>query len=175
MANPIALESRAPDCTLILSGYLAANASGVLKKFTLNSKNQVAYIGNGKNPIAVEFQECKSLEVGLPSTPLKPGRIYVPSKKKCIAITNQANAVGPYYTTLASCNTQFPQRWVVDTANKNAIYWSGSSDEEGTVLQGGCGLLGYKSKNKGVPVITHSNRQITVECKGTPFRLAKIK
>lgn len=50
---------------------------------------------------------------------------------------------------------------------------SGDSDEEGTILQGGCGLLGYKSHSKGAPTITHSNFQITVECGGTPFRLAK--
>lgn len=51
------------------------------------------------------------------------GRVFVPSKNKCIAITNQANAVGPYYTTLADCNTEYPQRWVVDLNNNNALRW----------------------------------------------------
>ncbi|KIM84460.1 hypothetical protein PILCRDRAFT_818024 [Piloderma croceum F 1598] len=174
MANPVAIADRAtPDCSTIFSGYLAANASGAFKSFALNSKGQVAYIGDAKNPMKVEFQECQSLEVGEPHDTQKSGRIYVPSKNKCIAITNQQNAVGPYYTSLDTCNTEYPQRWVLNTANNNAIYWSGDSDEEGTILQGGCGLLGYKSHNRGVPVITHSNNQITVECKGTPFRLAK--
>jgi len=172
LANPIALESRAtPDCATILSGFLAANEAGILKTFTLSSKNQVSYLGNGKNPLAVEFQECQSLEVGVPHDTQKSGRILVTSQNKCIAITNQANAVGPYYTTLATCDTAFHERWVVDTANNNAIRWSGESDEEGTILQGGCGLLGYKSNN-GVPIITHSNHQITLECSSSsPFYL----
>lgn len=51
------------------------------------------------------------------------GRLYVPSKKQCIAITNQENKVGPYYTTLKTCDTAYHERWVVDTSKSNAIYW----------------------------------------------------
>ncbi|KAF7984556.1 hypothetical protein HWV62_13757 [Athelia sp. TMB] len=122
-------------------------------------------------------QECQSLESGEPHDTQKSGVLYVPSKGKCVSITNQSNPKGPYYTTLTTCGKAYAiayaQRWVIDEANSNAIRWSGNSDEEGTILQGGCGLLGYKSHSKGVPTITHSNSQITVECGGTPFRLAK--
>ncbi|KAF8067670.1 hypothetical protein FPV67DRAFT_1145758 [Lyophyllum atratum] len=166
-----AITLRDVDCSPIASGILAANATGVYKAFTLNVKNQVAYLGNGQNPLHVEFQECQSLEVGLPHDIVKAGRVYVPSKSKCIGITNQPAETGPYYTTLVDCNTDYPQRWSLDTGNHNALRWSGKSDEEGTVLQGGCGLLGYKSHSKGVPTITHSNNQITVECSGTAFRM----
>jgi len=175
VANPIMPRA---DCTTTFSGILAANSSGVFKSFTLNSKNQVAYIGDAKNPLHVEFQECQSLESGEPHDVAKSGILYVPSKGKCISITNQPNAAGPYYTNLTTCNTNYPSRWVVRTDNTNALYWVGNSDEEGTILQGGCGELGYKSHNRGEPVITHSNSQITIECNsggkvGTPFRFAK--
>jgi hypothetical protein len=50
---------------------------------------------------------------------------------------------------------------------------AGDSDEEGTILQGGCGLLGYKSDGNGVPIHTGSDNQITVECDEiTPFGIA---
>lgn len=169
VAKPVAL--RDTDCSPIASGILAANATGVYKAFTLNLKNQVAYFGDGQNPLRVEFQECQSLEVGLPHDIVKAGRVYVPSKSKCIGITNQQAPTGPYYTTLVDCGTNYPQRWALDTGNNNALRWAGESDEEGTILQGGCGLLGYKSHNKGVPTITHSNNQITIECTGTAFRM----
>ncbi|KAF5380168.1 hypothetical protein D9615_006105 [Tricholomella constricta] len=168
-ANPIV--ARDIDCSTIASGILAANATGVYKAFTLNSKNQVAYLGDGQNPLRVEFQECQSLEVGLPHDIVKAGRVFVPLRSKCIAITNQEAEIGPYYTTLANCGTDYPQRWSLDTGNNNALRWGGKSDEEGTILQGGCGLLGYKSHNKGVPTITHSGNQITIECTGTAFRM----
>lgn len=47
----------------------------------------------------------------------------MPSHNKCIAITNQPNPTGPYYTTLATCGTDYPQRWVVRTDMNNALYW----------------------------------------------------
>ncbi|KAF7979851.1 hypothetical protein HWV62_40603 [Athelia sp. TMB] len=164
-ANPV--QTRDADCTTIASGYLAANATGVFKTFYLNAENQVAYLGDGKNPLAVDFKECQSLEVNEPVTSQKSGVIYVPSHDKCISITNQPNAAGPYYTNLTTCGGAFdigyPQRWVLDEDSSNAIRWSGESDEEGSILQGGCGLLGYASHSKGVPTITHSNSQITIE------------
>jgi len=172
-ANPIATKARAADCTTTFTGILAANVEGVYKSLTLNAKNQVAYHGDAKNPLKIEFQECQSLEVGEPHDTAKSGRIFVPSHNKCIAITNQPKPTGPYYTTLATCGTDYPQRWDVRTDMNNALYWSGESDEEGTILQGGCGLLGYKSHDHGVPVNTHSNKQITVECGGPPFRIVK--
>ncbi|KAF9458087.1 hypothetical protein BDZ94DRAFT_1201723 [Collybia nuda] len=171
LANPT--TRRIEPCTTTFTGIFAANHQGVRKSFTLNMQNQVAYIGDARNPLHVEFQHCPILEVGLPHETTQSGRVFVPSKNKCIAITNQANVVGPYYTTLANCSTDYPQRWVVELNNNNALKWAGSSDEEGTILQGGCGLLGYKSHNGGEPVNTHSNKQITIECNGTPFRFAQ--
>ncbi|KZP05129.1 hypothetical protein FIBSPDRAFT_766336, partial [Athelia psychrophila] len=142
------------------------------KTFTENAENQVAYLGDGKNPIQVNFQECQSLESGEPAGSSKPGVIYVPSHAMCISITNQENTAGPYYTNLTACDaSDYAQRWVIDEANSNAIRWAGDSDEEGTILQGGCGLLGYTSHGTGVPTITHSNSQITIVCGGTPLRL----
>ncbi|KZP04107.1 hypothetical protein FIBSPDRAFT_712046, partial [Athelia psychrophila] len=110
-----------------------------LKTFTENTENQVAYLGDGKNPIQVDFQECESLESGEPVNSGKSGVIYVPSYTKCISITNQEDAAGPYY--LDDCAARdYAQRWNLDKANSNAICWAGDSDEEGTILQGGCGL-----------------------------------
>ncbi|GLB39245.1 hypothetical protein LshimejAT787_0604070 [Lyophyllum shimeji] len=169
VAKPVTI--RDTDCSPIASGIFAANAAGVYKAFTLNVKDQVAYLGDGQNPLHVEFQECQSLEVGEPHDIAKTGRVYVPSQSKCIGITNQQAPTGPYYTTLVDCGTDYPQRWVLDTGDNNAVRWSGESDEEGTILQGGCGLLGYKSYSNGVPTITHSNHQITIECNGSAFRI----
>ncbi|KZP14032.1 hypothetical protein FIBSPDRAFT_896872 [Athelia psychrophila] len=172
-ADPVAMSPRA-DCSTIFSGYLAANATGnVLKTFTENAENQVAYLGDGKNPIQVDFQECESLESGEPVNSGKSGVIYVPLYAKCISITNQENAAGPYYTSLADCAARdYAQRWNLDEANSNVIRWAGDSDEEGTILQGGCGLLGYASDDTGVPTITDSNSQINIVCGGTPLRLS---
>lgn len=52
-------------------------------------------------------QECQSLESGEPHDVEKSGVLYVPSHDKCISITNQANAVGPYYTTLTTCGAAY--------------------------------------------------------------------
>jgi len=173
MAKSIAIAYRDADCTAISSGTLSANISGGLHPFMLNTNDQVSYTGSTSMPLSVQFQECQSLEVGLPHDTSKSGRIYVPSHDKCIAITNQPNAVGPYYTALATCNTEYPQRWVLRTDMNNIIFWSGDSDEEGTILQGGCGLLGYRSDSNGVPIHTLSNNQITIECDNdTPFAIA---
>lgn len=78
-ANPIATtKARAADCTTTFTGILAANVegkfcfpvylhklarykcanfiTGVYKSLTLNAKNQVAYHGDAKNPLKIEFQ-----------------------------------------------------------------------------------------------------------------------
>lgn len=118
------------------------------------------------------------------------GRIYVPSQAKCIAITNQEDDTGPYSTTLASCNTDYPQRWLVRELESNAVYWvglehmhpsrqqpsdipiqSGESDEEGSMAQGGCGLLTYESAGDGTPT-THGDSEVSVVCGGTPFKIS---
>ena len=72
-------------------------------------------------------QECQSLESGEPHDTQKSGVLYVPSKGKCVSITNQSNPKGPYYTTLTTCGKAYAiayaQRWVIDEANSNAIRW----------------------------------------------------
>lgn len=48
----------------------------------------------------------------------------------------------------------------------------GNTDADSGTEQGGCGLLGYKANALGLPTITHTNQQVTLECNGTaPFFL----
>jgi len=162
-----------PDCTTILQGYLAADVAGVYKAFKLNPENQISYRGDGVDPLYVEFQACASLADQGPGAEIEePGRIYVPSQDKCISISNQSRELGPYFTSLADCNTLAPERWLVRTNEQNAIYWLGATDEEGTVLQGECGLHGYRTRTGGVPYVNHPTAQIALDCDGTPFHLA---
>jgi len=170
------LEARETDCMIYKSGYLAANVDGNWKSFTVNRKEQVSYIGNKKNPLYVQFKACKSLEDRGPGRLIeKVGIIYVPQLNKCIGITNQPADHGPYWTMLVSCDkTSYSQQFLVRTKDNDSIYWKGKSDEEGTNLQGGCGLLGYKSNAHGVPITTHdAGHQINIVCGGRVFHLAK--
>ncbi|EJD34564.1 hypothetical protein AURDEDRAFT_131098 [Auricularia subglabra TFB-10046 SS5] len=173
MASAAALATRASisDCVTKFAGVLSApltkNSKTTSKSFTLSSKNQVAYLGDGKSPLVVQYQQCASLNSGLPTDTAAAGRLFVPAEGKCISITNQSKSSAPYYTTLSKCGTEYSQRFGVFFNDNNSIYWdlqTGESDEEGTILQGGCGVLGYKAKSDGTPIITHTNEQITLEC-----------
>ncbi|EJD41973.1 hypothetical protein AURDEDRAFT_115235, partial [Auricularia subglabra TFB-10046 SS5] len=156
-----------PDCTTQYAGVLSApvtkNGVTTFKSFTLSSLGQTAYLGDGKSPLIVQFQHCTSLNLDQPpGSSANIGRLFVPGQGKCITITNQLNAVPPYYTTLATCGTDAHQRFGVFSGAD--LLWVGKTDEEGTDPQGGCGVLGYKSSVDGTPVITHTNQQITLEC-----------
>ncbi|EJD41970.1 hypothetical protein AURDEDRAFT_153028 [Auricularia subglabra TFB-10046 SS5] len=164
-----------PDCTTTFAGILGApifqGANATVKAFTLNSKNQIAYEGDGSRPLVVEFQTCESLNVGLPTDTAVSGRLYVPSQNKCVYITNQSKPAAPYYTGLAPCSTTYAQRFGLFFDQNNAIFWTGESDEEGTILQGGCGVLGYACQADGTP-LRGTGGQITIECDGfKPFWL----
>lgn len=58
------------DCRTALVGILSAeiknatSGSTVYKSFTLNSANQTAYVGDGNNPLVVQFEECDSFLQG---------------------------------------------------------------------------------------------------------------
>lgn len=177
--SALEIQSRVPDCTPFKSGYLAANVSGVFTSFTLNSFGSISYKGDSKNPLYIQFQACASLQDQGPGKLIETsGRVYVPSKGKCIAISNQADATGPYFTTLLPCDTTPPFRFLIrnDSEAKGGMYWRGKTDEEGTDPQGGCGLLGYEAYAQGNPVVTHKTRAIFVTCggfPGHPFEIAK--
>lgn len=56
------LSTRATTCETRFAGILAAKAGDGLKSFVLSPRNQIAYVGDGQNPLIAEFQECTSLE-----------------------------------------------------------------------------------------------------------------
>ncbi|KZV93037.1 hypothetical protein EXIGLDRAFT_717686 [Exidia glandulosa HHB12029] len=168
LAVAATVVAQEPDCRTKFAGILGApvfhGANATVKALTLNTVGQIAYVGDGKSPLVVQFQQCASLNVGLPTDTAVSGRLFVPEKGKCIAVANQAKATGPYYTTLRPCSTEYAQRFGLFFAQNNAIFWTGESDEEGSILQGGCGVLGYECAADGTPVNVHSNKQITLVC-----------
>ncbi|KZV94338.1 hypothetical protein EXIGLDRAFT_835037 [Exidia glandulosa HHB12029] len=174
-AAPNMPRATEPDCRTKFAGILSATVTNgnttTYKSFTLSKSNHTAYLGDGNSPLVVQFQQCDSLNEGEPTDTAVAGRLFVPSKGRCIGITNQPNSKGPYYTTLVKCGTGYSERFGVFFNADNAIYFTGNSDEEGTVLQGGCGTLGYKAASNGVPTITHTEQQITLECNSKPLRL----
>ncbi|RDB24572.1 hypothetical protein Hypma_008192 [Hypsizygus marmoreus] len=166
------------ECVTVRRGYLAANVSDTFKSFTLNKAGQLAYTGDGKKPLKVEFRHCPVLDQpgGDPSIDT-PGQVYIPAHKKCLAITNQPDAEGPYHTALEECATTWPFVFVMRDVPDigESVYWIGSTDVEGTMPQGGCGFLGYDAGVKGKPV-RHPGKEVFVTCggyPGTPFRIAK--
>jgi len=179
LTNGLEVLSRTEDCTPFKRGYLAANVTGVFTSFTVNSDDSISYIGNKQNPLRIEFQKCATLQDQGPGKLIDTnGRVYVPSKGKCIAISNVNDPTGPYFTTLLPCDTTPPFRFLIrnDIEAKGGMYWYGITDEEGTDPQGGCGLLGYKANSLGIPVVTQKTRAISVTCDGYPghpFQIAK--
>ncbi|KZV96579.1 hypothetical protein EXIGLDRAFT_765242 [Exidia glandulosa HHB12029] len=162
-------------CVTRYAGILATSGDSHMS-FSISPRNQIAYIGDGNNPLIVEFQECPALESN-PSNGTASGnatltgRLYAPHYGKCFAVTNQTNPEPPYYTTLRTCSTAYSQRWRVQS-NGN-LFFTGVTDEDGTIEQGGCTQLGYKAGSDGTPVITHTNEQITLECDNkAPFYFA---
>ena len=117
------------------------------------------------------------------------GRLFVPQHGGCIAAPDQTNALPPYHTTLQTCGTTEPQRWLYDPL-ANQLFWVrwipryhgvtvtrflqlGKTDEEGTDPQGGCGVLGYKAATTGAPVVASGTNTITLECANMkPFALS---
>ncbi|KZW02507.1 hypothetical protein EXIGLDRAFT_829376 [Exidia glandulosa HHB12029] len=115
---PRANDGDTSDCFTRYAGTLAASTNGTYKAFTYSTLNQTVYTGRGENPLVVQFQNCNSLN-GLRGDNATTeeflfGRLYVPHLKKCIAVTNQSKTVGPYYTTMNSCNTGYAQRFRLD-------------------------------------------------------------
>ncbi|KZV93036.1 hypothetical protein EXIGLDRAFT_749370 [Exidia glandulosa HHB12029] len=174
---PRANDGDTSDCLTRYAGTLAGSVNGTYKAFTLSTANQTAYTGRGESPLVVQFQKCNSLESlegdNVTSEALIFGRVYIPHLKKCISITNQSKTVGPYYTTISSCSTGYAQRFRLNQNERpGAIEWVGNTDPDSGAQQGGCGLLGYKANALGLPTITHTNQQITLECNSTaPFFL----
>lgn len=72
-------------------------------------------------------------------------------------MSNQGAATGPYYTELQPCNqNNAAQKFF--TGDLKSYEWSGETDEEGTILQGGCGVLYYRAKDtKGTPYVTNAS------------------
>ena len=58
-----------PDCVTTFAGILGApvfhGANATVKAFTLTSKNQVGYVGDGASPLVVEFQQSPAAEEAL--------------------------------------------------------------------------------------------------------------
>lgn len=69
-------------------------------------------------------------------------------------MSNQAAATGPYFTELQACD-QSNDAQKFYTSDLKSYEWAGETDEEGTILQGGCGVLYYRAKDKkGTPFVT---------------------
>jgi hypothetical protein len=86
VVHATAVPRTAGDCTTVHKGYLSANVAGNLNaivklslqplltrlfdskghlhSFTLNSKNQLTYAGNGKKALKVEFQASSPERLG---------------------------------------------------------------------------------------------------------------
>lgn len=87
-------------------------------------------------------------------------------------MSNQSAAKGPYYTQLKACNQADPAQKFLSHDLKS-YSWVGKTDEEGTVLQGGCGVLYYRAKDKkGTPFVTSASavkyQMIEVVCSSNP-------
>ncbi|KAH7102724.1 hypothetical protein BKA62DRAFT_698605 [Auriculariales sp. MPI-PUGE-AT-0066] len=169
--------SAAQDCRTTYAGILSAKVGNTLKSFTLNSANQVAYLGNGNSPLVVQYQACASLQNGEPPSTYHNGRVYVPAKGKCLTVSNPNAAAPPYYTTLVTCGTTnaSPGGFTMSEGN---IYWVGRASSDGTILQGGCNLLGWAPTASHTPDHAHSGNQIALNCNKTtvitdyPFHLS---
>ncbi|EJD39598.1 hypothetical protein AURDEDRAFT_128214 [Auricularia subglabra TFB-10046 SS5] len=109
------------DCRTIRAGNLSAKTSGIFKSFYLNDLSQVAFTSNAMyngahEPLVVQFQACQSLGLTL-------GRLFVPSERRCVGVTNTSKKTAPYYTTLVKCGTEASQRFKLAG---EAIYWAAS-------------------------------------------------
>jgi len=152
VANAVAVIEPRTDCTKVAEGYLSANVSGHLKSFTINKHNQVNYVGDGKNPLYVEVQGCTSLKSVDPYGGGVLGRVYVPSAKKCIAISNSPYGPQPYWSHLEACDTSpyFRWKWFQPVNN---LYFFRFNYEGG----GGEEYNGYKGDGTGKPLITEAS------------------
>jgi len=79
--------------------------------------------------------------------------------------------------TACKSSTDPSQAWISrwpETARYPAIQWVGKTDFEGTNPQGGCGVFGYKSYNKGVPQVA-ADKAISLGCyqTTTPLRFVE--
>lgn len=85
------------------------------------------------------------------------GIIFVPATQLCIGMSNQDAATGEYFTQLQACDQSNPAQ-KFHSSDLKSYTWTGETDEEGTVLQGGCGSLYYRAKDsKGTPFVTDAS------------------
>ena len=90
------------------------------------------------------------------------------------------STVSDSLTTLASAcksSTDPSQAWLFRWPEDRwypGIQWVGKTDYEGTNPQGGCGIFGYKSYNKGVPQVA-ADKAISLGCyqTTTPIRFVE--
>ncbi|PFH47263.1 hypothetical protein AMATHDRAFT_68065 [Amanita thiersii Skay4041] len=172
--NAATLQPRA-DCVANITGVLSANTkdSGFMP-FMLNADSQLFF--GTENPLVAEFQICNGGTSNPDNNVAFGGRIYLPTLNKCLNVTNQENAEEPYFAQAAACDTGFlpsaAQTWNLRFDEDQGIYWSGKTDEEGTILQGGCGLLGYEAFFRdGRPILRQEQTQSRITCGGAPFRI----
>lgn len=91
-------------------------------------------------------------------------------------MSNQADATGPYFTELQACD-QGNDAQKFFTSDLKSYEWAGETDEEGTILQGGCGVLYYRAKDtKGTPFVTTASapkyQMIEIICSSDPTHVA---
>lgn len=91
-------------------------------------------------------------------------------------MSNQASATGPYFTELQACDQSNPAQKFLSRDLKS-YSWIGKTDEEGTQLQGGCGVLYYRAKDAtGTPFVTDAsaiqNKMIEIVCSSNPSHVA---
>ncbi|KAH7057452.1 hypothetical protein BKA62DRAFT_738822, partial [Auriculariales sp. MPI-PUGE-AT-0066] len=180
VASPaVPLEARvakAPvkGCTPWMYGTLATNTSGTYYPFVLNKEQELAWNNQLRDfSLKVYYHKCLPNAGGNPNT--TPGEhegiLYVPAINKCLAVTNQKSTKPPYYVKALTCknSTDPAQAWLFrwpEDKRYPAIQWVGKTDVEGTNPQGGCGVFGYKSHDKGVPYVA-ADKAISLGCAQT--------
>lgn len=142
-----------------------------LKAFSKASNSQLVFTPSSyKSALKVEFQTC----AGFGETPGETfpgsneysGRIYIPSLKKCVHITNQGAAKGPYYPVVTSCKgvgnglIPYADTFLFRGNEGNAIYFvSGST----TCLQTPLSITIHRPERPTKRVLTH---RVDVGCLG---------
>ncbi|KAG8681928.1 hypothetical protein FRC09_017141 [Ceratobasidium sp. 395] len=144
------------QCTTKFSGILSTNqfedSSGknVFRPYALNYRGEVSYYRTTKHDlINAEFQTCTPNYAGEPNGADDDqlyGRIYIPSSKTCLAVTNPSGNP-PYYLASKSCissasgemktTKSIPFNFVADGSGGDVdIRWLGGTIPSKKIYQG---------------------------------------
>jgi len=156
-----------------LTDPVTLDPNGQFKPFAFNFRGELSFYHRTPHPkIYAEFQTCKpnyaknnNKETG------KSGRIYIPSTKKCLAVSNPDSKTGPYYVVAKGCPNSsagemstaksIPFNWSIA---KGYIGWDGAALIDGSRLQGNCpGGWGFRDDERTRIPITGKSGEYRVE------------